>query len=299
MKIKITNNCSSCNHKFELTTSLNDIEILGNNYKFKELSLGKKLPFNCTSCDNKQYFLVNDIGCSIQVIPNGAHVPVPFTVITNQGYECNIDYTTSTRSYQALIVSLRDIEDLLSSNAGHDRPEKTILRLVFVHVITVMEAYLSEIINDTTINYHSKYKINLLKNDKNTKDLKITLHDLALNPSILSQAIGEYLNSIVYHNLSRVGHIFKAVFDVELPYIDGEKELLLRAVKTRHDCVHRNGQSLLENGAEIHTKDVHNLINVILRFTSDIEVILSTREKDPDSDKIWRNYNLIEDDTPF
>ena len=45
----------------------------------------------------------------------------------------------------------------------------------------------------------------------------------------------------MYHNLDRVDVLYRIAFDVKIVDLIGDAPALFRAIKLRHDCVHRNG----------------------------------------------------------
>ena len=49
------------------------------------------------------------------------------------------------------------------------------------------------------------------------------------------------LGGVLYHNLERVNFLYEAAFGFSMKNGEQNWELLLEAVKNRHDCVHRNG----------------------------------------------------------
>lgn len=82
----------------------------------------------------------------------------------------------------------------------------------------------------------------------------------------LKKIAGEYLHSIIFHNLDKVKEMYKSVLNFELCDI----EWLFIAVLKRHDCVHRAGYGKEGNQIEISRKELIKLVTDCTTLINDI-----------------------------
>ncbi|WP_195430735.1 hypothetical protein [Cupriavidus sp. IK-TO18] len=122
-------------------------------------------------------------------------------------------------------------------------------RMVYASAIGAMEAFLS----DTLVNTVRKDNVfldRLLKGDNELSKISVSLSEISGNPFVVMQRTQTHLASLIYHNLAKIGNLYKVVLNgVEILPDPELRKRLMKAVLTRHDIVHRNGKD--KDGAEV------------------------------------------------
>lgn len=143
-------------------------------------------------------------------------------------------------------------------------------RMVFAQQISALEAFLG----DTLIQQVKRSKIamdRLLANDSDLKEVKISLAEIANSPDIVSKIVEEYLQKILYHNLSKVAVLYKIALGVEIWPDEIIRKCLFRAIQYRHDCVHRNGRNKDGNELQVFTTPyVKEILDAMLNLVNHI-----------------------------
>lgn len=156
-------------------------------------------------------------------------------------------------------------------------------RMVFSHNIGALESYLS----DTLINLVSNDAAamnRLLAKDKELKEKKFTLAEIASGKELVRAEVLGHLRSIVYHNIPRVRALYQIAADIDLFELLGDdKDKLFKAIEYRHDCVHRNGRDSKGNRLEVFSKAyVQETADLMRRLVARVEGKLHGFEPDAD-----------------
>ena len=116
----------------------------------------------------------------------------------------------------------------------------------------------------------------LLQNDKELSKEKISLHKVFVNPSYVNYAVKEYLNSILYHNLTKVIKLYQISLgcDIEFPSIE-MKNTLLSAITIRHDCVHRNGYTISGEMVRLTKESTIFTLSTVIEYVEYVEGIIN------------------------
>ena len=147
-------------------------------------------------------------------------------------------------------------------------------RMVFAQQVSALESYLG----DTLVRHvmlSQEVIERLLHREKVLKDVKIGLADIVKSPNIVRETVRAHLQSILYHNLSKVAVLYNIALKINIWPDDDVKLDLFRAVQFRHDCVHRNGRD--KNGTELTvftTAYVTEMLETMLVLVQHIEVEL-------------------------
>jgi hypothetical protein len=150
-----------------------------------------------------------------------------------------IDQEIAADPYGVFMESYRQSVELLGDH-GDDNGNSLINRMVFAQQVSALEAYLGDTLLRNITNAPVKMK-GLLTEDKDLAAQRVSLADIANNADIVLKRVTAYLNAVPYHNLPRVDFFYFTVLGVRVLRGDEENAKLLKAIKYRHDCVHRNG----------------------------------------------------------
>lgn len=190
--------------------------------------------------------------------------------------------TDSETIYNDFIENLDSIKLVLSSSIEEKKVEGFVNNMLYASVITAMETYLSDVFINAVITNQAylrkfvetypKFK----KSDNGTSDnvMKFPLSKIFEYYDDINEIVIKEILAIIYHNLRTVSPMFKDTFDVKFPRNLGA---IYKAILIRHDIVHRNGRTKIDEKtkiAKVHKiekKDVLNLIAKVKDFISTID----------------------------
>ena len=145
--------------------------------------------------------------------------------------------------------------------------EQILLKSLYAYVITALETFLSDtFINAVLVN--SKFFRRFIEINKNFKKEKFSLSTIFEKLDRLDKEVKEYLSKILWHDLKKVENIYKLTLEISFP---DEYKDLLRAVRTRHDIVHRSGKKCNGEKVELSSKIVSQLMNDACIFVDHID----------------------------
>lgn len=188
-----------------------------------------------------------------------------------------VDYDVPSNPFSIFMDSYRQTSLLLVDH-GKDDGRDLVNRLVFSHLVTALEAYLG----DTLINAvagDADAMQRLIDGDDELSKGKFTLAEIRKDPDLVERRVREYLRAILYHNLAKVDVLYNIALSIRILNLTSNKDDLFKAVKLRHDCVHRNGFDKNGNELVVFTKTfVSETANVIRSFVETIENAVRVQE---------------------
>jgi hypothetical protein len=139
-------------------------------------------------------------------------------------------------------------------------------RLLYANVIAALEAYLSDFFQ-TAVDKHSELRRRFVETNPEYSKQKFLLSKVFEEYERINVRVGEYLVSVLWHNLAVVKNMFADTLEIKFP---DNLEGLFKAVLTRHDLVHRNGRK--KEGEHCITLDqVDELLKMSEALVDDIE----------------------------
>lgn len=165
--------------------------------------------------------------------------------------------------FQENIQKVRDLNKF--SDLAKNDIQRHLLNMLYANAITSLETYLSDAF------------ISTVKSDRNIlRKFVETFHDFRQEQFELSELFSYYetiedkaiksMLDVIYHDLRKVKGMYKDTLNVEFPDISS----LFKAVKMRHDFVHRNGKMKDGNSHKIKAEDVTILCDDIDSFVNNI-----------------------------
>ncbi len=171
-----------------------------------------------------------------------------------------------TRFYDVFCNSLAEVMEL--ADQGQALGNQTLLaKVLFANVITALEAYLSDTLVYTIISFPPLVRC-LVESDPEFQRRKIELKDLFRRHDAIKSEVGEYLEGLMYHNLSKVRELYRTTLRVEFPREMGD---IFRAVEDRHDIVHRNGRRRTGEIVELSMNAVKGIADAAKLFVEHID----------------------------
>ena len=133
--------------------------------------------------------------------------------------------------------ALEDVR-ILAESSVEENVAACLFRLLYVNAITALETYLSDAFTNTVLGDPALLR-RFIENTPDFKKRKLALSDLFAEFDDIEKTAKEHLGELVWHNIARVKCMYRDVLNVEFP----DSTPVFRAIKIRHDLVHRNGKS--------------------------------------------------------
>ncbi|MFK4489567.1 hypothetical protein [Bradyrhizobium sp. USDA 336] len=186
------------------------------------------------------------------------------------------DYAVPDDPYSEFMASYNETSALLAEK-GSDEGHALLNRMIFSHQITAMEAYLADTLLNAVLN-DDDAKSRLMSDDKDLNEQKFTISQIAAEPDIVARTIERYLRSILYHNVLKVDFLYSCALQIKILTLVSDKARLLKDIRLRHDCVHRNGFDKDGNELNVFTKDyVQATADLIMDFINKLEAAVRAR----------------------
>jgi hypothetical protein len=173
----------------------------------------------------------------------------------------------NTRFFDVLSESLGEVESLINDNSQSEANKNLLAKLLYANVITALETYLSDTFVYTVVSFPPLIR-RIVESDPEFTKRKIDLSDLFRRYDGIREEVSEYLEGLIYHNLSKVKKLYKSVLCVDFP-----KDLtrIFKAIDIRHDIVHRNGRTKSGEEQNLTADMVIELISRIRTFVENID----------------------------
>jgi hypothetical protein len=191
-----------------------------------------------------------------------------------------VDYPLPDDPFTVFMNSYHHTGDLLADH-GKDHGSYLLNRMVFSHQVTALEAYLGDTLLNAVLGDKAAMD-RLMAADTDLLQEKFTLAEIAGDSNLVEKKIREHLRSILYHNLAKVDFVYNAALQVKILNLISDKPRLFKAIKLRHDCVHRNGFDKDGKELTVFTKQfVQNTADLINDFVAQIEAEVRARTGRP------------------
>lgn len=207
----------------------------------------------CESCGHEFEVTINNAMYCGDVDVEGVENVAVDEQYTEDEYE---EYVFDLTSEKISSV-LNDIEHLPQST------KELLYRELFVGAITSMEAFLSTTLKREVLS-SSEIKRKFIESYKPYQKVNLRFSDIYNKLDSIDSVIQESLRSLMYHDLHKIKPIYKDVLNIDL----GDIGEIMKAVRIRHDIVHRAGMDkdgILRN---ITKED-------ILKLVEDVSTIIS------------------------
>jgi hypothetical protein len=101
--------------------------------------------------------------------------------------------------------------------------------------------------------------------------MAIPLNEILDNPDVVIVKTRKYLAGLLYHNLAKIGVLYKLALGVDILPDQAQKDRLFKAVLARHDIVHRNGKDKSGNLIDLPTTHVVSTLDDVRNFVENID----------------------------
>lgn len=162
--------------------------------------------------------------------------------------------------------AIKNVETLLSVQI-YKTVQQHLHRMLFVSVITAMETYLSDAFINAVMPEQDLLR-KLVETSPEFKKKTIALSELFNSMENIREEVKRYLSEISWHHLQRITPMYKATLNVDFPKDLGE---VYKAIRTRHDIVHRNGKTLENEEVKVGADEVIGLTIAVSGFISQVD----------------------------
>lgn len=133
--------------------------------------------------------------------------------------------------------------------------------MLYAHVVASVERYLSSTFISKTLSSPKNIRA-LVESDPEFASRSFTLKEIFSKQAGLANEVEKYLKDLIFHRLEKVKPMYQSVFGIEFNDISW----LYRAVKIRHDCVHRAGYDKEGVAIDISEETINLLIGKCNEF---------------------------------
>jgi hypothetical protein len=231
--------------------------------------------FDCSNCEHEfeAEATCNAAGCKITLAEYGEVTfdgDSPLYSADDSYWE---SYEPPSDPYSVFMASMDGLEKLVNAEISIWGDGQLINRMIFSNIIASLEYYLADrVLRDVL--YSNELILKLIDKDKYLSQEKLTIFEVATNPSAAKDRVSSYLKKILYHNLERVKVLYGIVYSVDISFDRRDWDFLLKSVNYRHDCVHRNGHDKDGNLLDVFSKSfVNETMDIAKRIVSRIEEV--------------------------
>ncbi|XYQ84468.1 HEPN/Toprim-associated domain-containing protein [Pseudomonas syringae] len=168
-----------------------------------------------------------------------------------------------TNFYEILKVSTDEIENILHTT--QDNP--TLTKLLYSGTITALETYLSDTLRKLVLNNRTLMRRYVECEEHFNKNIKV--NQIFQKFEQLEKEASTTLDRTSFHNIEEASKLYASVLLVTFPR--DEVLDLKKAVSIRHDIVHRNGKTFKGEQRNITSKNVTDLISLMISFVEKID----------------------------
>jgi hypothetical protein len=165
---------------------------------------------------------------------------------------------THTKFFAGFEQNINEALDLIEQSRDH--ANSTLLsKLLFANAITLLETYLSDTLIFAVVNFPPIMR-RFVEADPEFGRSKLEAKDIFKKYERLKRDVVAHLESLMYHNLSRVKNLFLSSLSVEFP---SDTDFIYIAINDRHDIVHRNGR---RKDGSIVKPDLNSVRELLLKI---------------------------------
>jgi hypothetical protein len=260
-KISIEFNCPNCQNVIKEEVIVPEPDWEGD--CFSDSCTQEEDYFECQSCEKQigytiqssisgGFFYMNDLDDDYKVC------------LTEESDNFEESILGNTQYYNTFLDQIAEAEKLLNRIVDTDNVSSLQFKLIYSHLITILETYLSDALINTILS-NDTFIETFVKTFY--KEEKIQLNEVLEIAKNIKNIVKTALLCIVYHRLKKVEKIYKNTLMIN--FIDTAD--IEKIISCRHDLIHRNGKD--KDGREIiiNRKDVEESLKKIKFFIEEIE----------------------------
>ncbi len=224
-----------------------DSEILAKSFSEQDTAT---VIFECLECAHKIPVCVtrNTDGTDYVAIPPSGYGDVMLSKNPDDDQfeidlDSYLDNVVSDDPNGVFVFALEDVDWVLDNAPTSTRDSQTFIRMVFTQLFAIYETYLADRLIRLVKEDDMALKA-LVASHSSWQDERLTFKDAFNAVEVVRERVLQTLAKILYHDLSKVDPIYRAVFGCSIFANAEDRKLLFQSVQIRHDCVHRNGKTI-------------------------------------------------------
>lgn len=230
--------------------------MLGNpeSYYFSDRPGAGDFHFPCTSPEMYAVAL-------LQIVPEDSYFVQDATAMIAAGWSDEFDdfieyHQDYTKFYDVFRSSLMETLDMITLAPDNS----SLAKMLYANVISVMETYLSDTLRKQVLKRAAVLRRFVKNHDafKNTK--KEPVSEVFTTYDKINELANEAIDGLSFHNIVTARKLYREVLSTSFP---DDVDLLLKAVATRHNIVHRNGKDLGNKAIALTMADVKILVQLV------------------------------------
>ncbi|MGL4844403.1 MAG: hypothetical protein ACRC2Y_07275 [Aeromonas veronii] len=151
----------------------------------------------------------------------------------------------------------------------------SLLIMLHAHVVSALEHFLSTTFIHRVTNSDSLTR-KLIETDPEFGNRKFTVNEIYAQHSCIKSTVAEYLKGVIFHDMRKV----KPMYSEVLAYNFGDVSWLFKAIRVRHDCVHRAGYDKDGNAVTLSIESINNLVKNCRDLAENIDSHVQELEKE-------------------
>lgn len=178
-------------------------------------------------------------------------------------FEVSAESSHHYEAFESNILNIKRLMEIKVEAADY----QPFLRMLYTGVITALETYLSDRFI-SSLNSDPRLQRKFIETTPEFKSKPIRLSDVFQAHEQIGKTVKDYFASFTWHRLEKVKPMYRDTLSVEFPPELGE---LFKAIKVRHDLVHRSGKT--QDGKEhvLNEREITKLIEHADKFIAFIE----------------------------
>jgi len=182
-------------------------------------------------------------------------------------YEDQIEAILNSSYYEFYFTDeIEKLKALNSTDLANDELQVTLSRQLFSGAITCLEDYLSTTLIQNVLNNDDTFR-RFVQTFKGIKGRKFTLSEIYDKLDTIRAVVEKELVDVIYHDLPKVKGMYQDTLEIDVPDISE----LMKAIKIRHDMVHRNGKNKKGETTPITRELVIDVIDKVQQFVESID----------------------------
>ncbi|MBW4692616.1 MAG: winged helix-turn-helix domain-containing protein [Lyngbya sp. HA4199-MV5] len=174
----------------------------------------------------------------------------------------------NTEFYKNFEAAVKSIEKLSKQSPNlKDELEQALNRMLYGHIITAMESYLSDAFITTVLSNEESVRT-LVEKAPELRARTLNLGEIFLRFDSLKDEVQIYLMDLVYHRLDKVRELYYHTLSIDFPK---NLSIIFKAILNRHDIVHRNGKRKDGSALNITSNDIDLLLKEVTAFIREVD----------------------------
>jgi len=172
----------------------------------------------------------------------------------------------SSEHFAGFEWNIAEIKSMLDVEVPKHR-KNFLNRLLYASVITAMESYLSDVFISTVAG-SSRYLAKFIETHEAFTSKKIKLSEVVSRGRTIKDDAKKEMARISFHNIPKAQKLFKATLSIQFPE---KTEVISKAVRIRHDLIHRAGFTLEGKPHYLEDPEIYDLIRAVERFVAAVD----------------------------